>query len=190
MEYEYDYWPSGGLRTTGSHLFSVLSLRTLNRILPCDLYLSGPHHYSYWELNVSYDYGRYNPEAVKYLNQLASKMVADKKFVEKTQPIVDKYLQEELFTMMALYDGLNNKDLCSDKQEILVNSMENEGHTYGDAIAAQFIENLTKMDNNKHDFCNEIEMCLYWWARRNSDDTMDLFHDGLKTIYDAYYPAE
>ena len=190
LEYEYDYWPNGGLRITGSHLFSVLSLRTLNRILPCDLYLSGPHHYNAWELNVSYDYGRYNPEAVKYLNKLSSKIVADKKFVEKTQPIVDKYLKELLFTMMALYDGLDNKDLCADKQEILANSMECEGHTYGNTIAGQFIEELTKMDNDTHNFCYEIEMCLYWWARRNSDDTMDLFHDGLKTIYDAYYPAE
>ena len=188
LEYEYDYWPNGGLRITGSHLFSVLSLRTLNRILPCDLYLSGPHHYNAWELNVSYDYGRYNPEAVKYLNKLSSKIVADKKFVEKTQPIVDKYLKDLLFTMMALYDGLDNKDLCSDKQEIFANSMECEGHTYGNTIAGQFIEELTKMDNNTHDFCYEIEMCLYWWARRNSDDTMDLFYDGLKTIYDAYYP--
>lgn len=190
LEYEYDYWPNGGLRITGSHLFSVLSLRTLNRILPCDLYLSGPHHYNAWELNVSYDYGRYNPEAVKYLNKLSSKIVADKKFVEKTQPIVDKYLKELLFTMMALYDGLDNKDLCSDKQEILANSMECEGHTYGNTIAGQFIEELTRVDDGAHDFCYEIEMCLYWWARRNSDDTMDLFHDGLKTIYDAYYPVE
>ena len=190
LEDEYDYWPYGGLRITGSHLFSILSLRTLNRILPCDLYLSGPHHYNYWELNVSYDYGRYNPEAVKYLNQLAAKTVADKKFVKNTKPLVDKYLKNQLFTMMALYDGLHNEDLCSDMQEVLVNSMENEGHTYMNTIAGNFINSLPGINEQENDYCNEIEMCLYWWARRNSDDTMELFHEGLNTIYEAYYPAE
>ena len=190
LESEYDDWPQGSLRITASHLFSLLSLRTLNRILPCDLYLSGPHHYSYWEFNCSYDYGRYNPEAIQYLNKLASKIVSDKKFVEKTKPIVDKYLKKQLFTMKAIYDGLNNKALCADKQEVLVNSMVCEGHTYDNSIAGQFLYSLPGYNDENNDYCYDIEMCLYWWARRNSDDTMDLFYQGLKTVYDAYYPAK
>ena len=190
LEDEYDEWPFGNLRVTASHLFSLLSLRTLNRILPCDLYLSGPHHYNHWEFNCSYDFGRYNPEAIQYLNNLASQIVSDKKFVKQTKPLVDKYLRKQLFTMKAIYDGLNNKELCTDKQEILVNSMINEGHTYDNSSAGQFLYSLPGYNDENSDYCYDIEMCLYWWARRNADDTMDLFYQGLKTVYDAYYPAE
>lgn len=190
LENEYDDWPNGTLRVTASHLFSMMSLRTLNRILPCDLYLSGPHHYSYWEFNCSYDFGRYNPDAIQYLDKLAAKIVSDKKFVEQTKPIVDKYLKKQLFTMKAIYEGLDNKNLCKDKQEILVNSMECEGHTYDNSIAGQFLYSLPGYNDEDSNYCYEIEMCLYWWARRNADDTMDLFYHGLKTVYDAYYPAK
>ena len=190
LENEYDDWPNGTLRVTASHLFSMISLRTLNRILPCDLYLSGPHHYSYWEFNCSYDFGRYNPDAIQYLDKLAAKIVSDKKFVEQTKPIVDKYLKKQLFTMKAIYEGLDNKNLCKDKQEILVNSMECEGHTYDNSIAGQFLYSLPGYNDEDSNYCYEIEMCLYWWARRNADDTMDLFYHGLKTVYDAYYPAK
>ena len=190
LEYEYDDWPNGTLRITASHLFSMLSLRTLNRILPCDLYVSGPHHYNHWEFNCSYDFGRYNPDAIQYLDKLASKIVADKKFVQQTKPLVDKYLKKQMFTMKAIYEGLDNKELCADKQEILVNSMECEGHTYDNTVAGKFLYNLPGYNDEDNNYCYEIEMCLYWWARRNADDTMDLFYHGLKTVYDAYYPEE
>ena len=190
LENEYDDWPNGTLRVTASHLFSLISLRTLNRILPCDLYLSGPHHNSYWEFNCSYDFGRYNPDAIKYLNKLASKIVADKSFVEQTKPLVDKFLKKQMFTMKAIYEGLDNKNLCENKQEILTNSMVCEGHTYDNSIAGQFLYNLPGYNDEENNYSYEIEMCLYWWARRNADDTMDLFYQGLKTVYDAYYPAE
>lgn len=190
LEDEYDDWPNGTLRVTASHLFSLISLRTLNRILPCDLYLSGPHHNSYWEFNCSYDFGRYNPDAIKYLNKLASKIVADKSFVEQTKPLVDQFLKKQMFTMKAIYEGLDNKNLCENKQEILTNSMICEGHTYDNSIAGQFLYNLPGYNDEENNYSYEIEMCLYWWARRNADDTMDLFYQGLKTVYDAYYPAE
>ena len=34
LEYEYDYWPEGGIRATGSHLASLISLGELEKMLP------------------------------------------------------------------------------------------------------------------------------------------------------------
>ncbi len=83
---KYDYWPKCGIRTTGGHLFSLISLKTPNRMLPCDLYVSGPHSYNRWDLKNSNVFGHYNPEAVSYLKQLAKKVVSDKQFVKNTEP--------------------------------------------------------------------------------------------------------
>ena len=110
--------------------------------------------------------------------------------MQQTKPLVDKYLKKQMFTMKAIYEGLDNKELCADKQEILVNSMECEGHTYDNTVAGKFLYNLPGYNDEDNNYCYEIEMCLYWWARRNADDTMDLFYHGLKTVYDAYYPEE
>lgn len=41
---EFDYWPECGIRVTGSHLDSLISLSDLELMLPCPLYNSGPHH--------------------------------------------------------------------------------------------------------------------------------------------------
>ena len=187
---EFDYWPECGLRVMGGHLFSLISLRTLNRMLPCDLYVSGPHHYNRWELEVPYDFGHYNPEAVKYLCNIAKKVVADKKFVEKTRPLVDQYLKRQMSIMKGLYDGLNDKDICPDKRAVLDDIMELKGETtynWGSNLSGQFMSELDLEDESSV-YGNTGGMFLYWWARRDADGTMELFHQGLETIYNAYFP--
>lgn len=187
---EFDYWPECGIRVMGGHLFSLISLRTLNKMLPCDLYVSGPHHYNRWELGDPYDFGHYNPEAVSYLGKLAKKVVSDKTFVEKTKPLVDEYLKRQMLIMKGLYDGLNDKNVCADKQAVLDNIMALQGQTsyYWDSnIAGQFMENLD-LEDGSYVYGNTGGMFLYFWARRNADGTMELFHDILETVYSAYYP--
>lgn len=187
FENEFDYWPECGIRVTGGHLFSLISLRTLNRMLPCELYVSGPHHYNRWELDSPYEFGRYNPEAVRYLNQLATNVVSDKQFVEKTKPLVDKYLKRQMLIMKQLYDGLNDKSICEDKQEVLNSIMGCQGHPYG-TLAGSFLYDMNNaIEDGSFVYSNTGEMFLYWWARRDEDGTMEQFHDILETVYQAYY---
>lgn len=189
---EFDYWPKCGLRLTASHLFSLISLKTLNRMLPCELYLSGPHHYNRWEMDCSYDFGKYNPEAIQYLGQLANKVVADKSFVEKTRPLVDKYLKRQMFILKTLYEGLNEKDLCPDKRAMFDDLMERRGNIYGgdpECMARDFLELMDPvLEDGSYVYGNTGEMFLYFWARRDYDETIDLFYDILNTVYSAYYP--
>ena len=188
LEDEFDYWPECGIRVTGGHLFSLISLRMLNRMLPCDLYVNGPHHYNRWELNDPVNHGSYNPEAVAYLNQLATKVVADKKFVKKTQPLVDKYLKRQMFIMKGLYDGLNDESVCSDKQAVLDNIYVYHGHANGTPAGGFLYELMDELEDDSFVYSNTGEMFLYWWARRDVDGTMEQFHDILETVYSAYYP--
>lgn len=189
---EFDYWPECGIRVTGGHLFSLVSLYSLNRMLPCDLYVSGPHHYNRWELEDDDDFGHYNPEAVTYLGNLAKKVVADKKFVESTRPLVDEYLKRQMFIMRGLYDGMNDPKICSDKQAVLKDILFRNGNIYLDWGECPSCELLGELDleDGTYVYGNTGEMFLYWWARRNEDGTMEQFHDILETIYNAYYPEE
>ena len=184
---EFDYWPECGLRITGSHLFSLLSLRTLNRILPCDLYLSGPHSVNHWELDNPWDFGYYNPEAIKYLNQLATNIVADKSFVDATRPLVEKNLKLQMYILKSLYDGLNDKNICIDKEAVFSDILSSQGWSYYEGPATDFLDSM-EIDDDTFVYANTGNMFLYWWARRNADGTIELFHEGLETIYNAYFP--
>lgn len=182
----FDYWPECGIRSTGGHLFSLISLKALNRMLPCDLYVSGPHYYNRWNLNHSYEFGHYNPEAVSYLGQLAKKVVADKKFVETTKPLVDKYLKRQMLIMKGLYDGLKDKSICENEKAVLNDIVANHGHAYR-SFASTFLYDMQDLEDGSYVYSNTGEMFLYFWGRRNVDGTMEQFHDILETIYNAYY---
>ena len=69
--------------------------------IPCPLYVSGPHRNGEWDL-YSDDFGHYNPKAIQWLADLAKKVVSDKKFVEASKPLVDKYLYRQMICMPAL----------------------------------------------------------------------------------------
>lgn len=187
MPGEFDYWPECGLRNTASHLFSLISLRTVNRMLPCELYVSGPHYTNRWNFNDPWDFGHYNPEAITYLNKLATKIVSDKKFVDRTRPLVEKNLKRQMFILRSLYNALNDKELCPDKEAVFDDCMSSQGYCW--EAASDFLDQLD-LEDGTYVWGNTGNMFLYWWARRNADGTIEQFHEGLETIYNAYFPEE
>ena len=187
MPYDFDYWPECGLRNTASHLFSLLTLRTVNRMLPCELYVSGPHYTNRWNFNDPWDFGHYNPEAITYLNKLAKTIVADKKFVDRTRPLVEKNLKRQMFFLRATYNALNDKNICPDKEAVFDDCMISQGYCWD--AASDLLDQLD-LEDGTYVWGNTGNMFLYWWARRNADGTIEQFHEGLETIYNAYFPGE
>ena len=192
---EFDYWPRCGIRITGSHLASLISLEELQQMLPCPLYVSGPHHDGKWDLDNEDDFGRYNPKAIQYLADLAKKVVADKKFVEASKPLVDQYLYDKMLIMMVLHDALYDEGLPSrmykdasveeTRNEILNELVENKGFCY--EISCAFRDNVY-IDVDSWTMNGSEEHFLYFWARRWKDGTIDLFYKALSTVFKAYHP--
>lgn len=185
---EFDYWPECGIRVTGSHLASLISLTDLQQMLPYPLYLSGPHHDGQWDLDNEDDFGHYNPEAIQYLANLAQKVVADKKFVELSKPLVDRYLYRQMHIMMvihdALYDGARSQE---ERERIFRTSVETRGWEYDDYDAGFYLNRL-RLEDESYVFSNISYRFLHFWARRWADGTIDPFYQGLSTIFKAYHP--
>ena len=185
---EYDYWPECGIRVTGSHLASLISLNELQQMLPCPLYVSGPHHDGQWDLDNEEDFGHYNPEAIQYLANLAQKVVADKKFVELSKPLIDKYLYRQMHIMMVIHDALYDGTYSQEEREGIFNtSVETKGLEYDDYDVGFYLNRL-KLDDDSYVFSNISYRFLHFWARRWVDGTIDPFYQGLSTIFMAYYP--
>ena len=185
---EYDYWPECGIRVTGSHLSSLISLTELQQMLPCPLYVSGPHHDGQWDLDNEEDFGHYNPEAIQYLANLAQKVVADKKFVELSKPLIDRYLYRQMHIMMVIHDALYDGTYSQEEREGIFNtSVETKGLEYDDYDVGFYLNRL-KLDDDSYVFSNISYRFLHFWARRWVDGTIDPFYQGLSTIFMAYYP--
>ena len=185
---EFDYWPECGIRVTGSHLASLISLNELQQMLPCPLYVSGPHHDGQWDLDNEEDFGHYNPEAIQYLANLAQKVVADKKFVELSKPLIDRYLYRQMHIMMVIHDALYDGTYSQEEREGILNtSVETKGLEYDDYDIGFYLNRL-KLDDDSYVFSNISYRFLHFWARRWVDGTIDPFYQGLSTIFMAYYP--
>ena len=185
---EYDYWPECGIRVTGSHLASLISLNELQQMLPCPLYVSGPHHDGQWDLDNEDDFGHYNPEAIQYLANLAQKVVSDKKFVELSKPLVDRYLYRQMHIMMVIHDALYDSIYSQEEREGIFNtSVETKGLEYDDYDVGFYLNRL-KLDDDSYVFSNISYRFLHFWARRWVDGTIDPFYQGLSTIFKAYHP--
>lgn len=185
---EYDYWPECGIRVTGSHLASLISLTDLQQMLPFPLYVSGPHHDGQWDLDNEDDFGHYNPEAIQYLANLAQKVVADKKFVELSKSLIDRYLYRQMHIMMVIHDALYDGTYSQEEREGIFNtSVETKGLEYDDYDVGFYLNRL-KLDDDSDVFFNISYRFLHFWARRWVDGTIDPFYQGLSTIFKAYYP--
>jgi hypothetical protein len=184
---DYDYWPEGGIRNIGGHLASLISLNELQKMLPCPLYVSGPHHDGQWDL-YSDDFGHYNPQAIQYLADLAKKVVADKKFVELSKSLIDRYLYRQMHIMMVIHDALYDGTYSQEEREGIFNtSVETKGLEYDDYDVGFYLNRL-KLDDDSYVFSNISYRFLHFWARRWVDGTIDPFYQGLSTIFMAYYP--
>lgn len=185
---EFDYWPECGIRVMGSHLASLISLPELQQMLPCQLYVSGPHHDGQWDLNNEENFGHYNPEAIEYLGSLAKKVVADKKFVELSKPLVDRYLYRQMHIMMVLHDALYDGAYSQEEREtIFRTSVETKGQEYG-AYEAGFFLHLLNLEDGTYVYGNIDYRFLHFWARRWSDGTINQFYEVLSTVFKAYHP--
>jgi hypothetical protein len=185
---EFDYWPECGIRVTGSHLASLISLNELQQMLPCPLYVSGPHHDGLWNLDNEDDFGHYNPEAIEYLGGIARKVVADKKFVETSKPLVDRYLYRQMHIMMVIHDALYDGAYSQEEREtIFRKSVETKGLDYG-AYDVGFFLHLLNLEDGSYVYGNIDYRFLHFWARRWADGTIDQFYDALSVVFKAYHP--
>ena len=184
---EFDYWPECGIRVTGSHLASLISLSDLQEMLPYPLYLSGPHHDGQWDLDNEDDYGHYNPKAIKYLAGLAKTVVSDEFFVERSKPLVDEYLYRQMHIMMVIHDALYNELTQEEREVVFTSSLESRGNNYENGGSGFSLGRLN-LEDGTYVYGNVDYRFLHFWARRWGDGTIDLFYQGLSTIFKAYYP--
>ena len=130
----------------------------------------------------------WHPKAIQYLAGLAKTVVSDELFVERSKPLVDRYLYRQMHIMMVIHDALYDGTYSQEEREGIFNtSVETKGLEYDDYDVGFYLNRL-KLDDDSYVFSNISYRFLHFWARRWVDGTIDPFYQGLSTIFMAYYP--
>ena len=180
--YDYGIKNSSGLLNTFEHLRSLVSFKTLQRSLPMDIFLTGPHNDEGLNLQANYTFGHYNPEFVRYLKATTEYLLKDKEFIAYTQELVKDY--NVLFNLVRLK---NIYLLIEDDPESFIKFKQN----YQDKL----LNKTWKVGDYRNNLPSTLDVDYYWnwsetnyyfWIRRDIDGTKDIWISIINSIIAAY----
>ncbi|WP_294293644.1 hypothetical protein [uncultured Chryseobacterium sp.] len=195
-EEDFDYWPSGGMRNIYSHAKSLVTYEMFLNTLPTSLYVSGPHTNKVLFLNSQNDFGHYNPETIKWIDEKITIYLNKDGNISRTKPLVDQYLKKQLTTYWLCYQYMRaypseNTFLLTDYKEKI--NAGNLPDRYYYSIVWEGAEKFNfYKEISKYEFIDVNILCsaIYFWLRRQIDSTDDKFYNILNTIMKSYYPTE
>jgi hypothetical protein len=189
---DFDYWPDGGLRSIYDHLRTFIDYRTLVKISPVPIYLSGPHSDINLSLNERYQFGHYNPEFIHWLDKHISILTEDGDFIKTTKPLFDKYISKTAFAYWECYRCLEKDTKLKEHLKLDYLKHINErnlpvGFYYNIAWDSKEYESINKLSNKYS--VNIVAPAIYFWLRRSIDGTDEKIYTALDKLLRAYYPT-
>ncbi len=191
---DYDYWPEGGMRNTFNHLRSLIPYREFAKLLPCRLFIRGPHSNTAPALDEPNSFGYYNPQAVRWLHDQAVLFLSDDRYLTATRPFVARYLKTVLmtwwvcYTYMAAYPA--ETALVKKEYETLIREKRvPQGYHY--KIAWYGERDYTfyrKADNSPDTHVSLVPSAVYFWLRRSIDGTDRELFRLLDLMIQKYFP--
>jgi hypothetical protein len=187
----YDYWPDGGLQSVYYRLQNFISYHNLGKLSPYPIFVSGPHGKQDLRLNERFNFGHYNPQFLNWFNTQLVKILQNGSVIQNTKKKFEKYLGKTAMSYWATYKTLNQypdelNSLLHDYKTKIDNGTLPE--RYYEQIsyngAAKKYKSLKALFNS-YDI-NIINSAVYFWLRRNIDNTDQLFFAILENLLGAY----
>ncbi len=183
--HDYGFNKETGLLNSFEYLRSLMTFGELQKMLPMDIYISGPHSRNELNLTDEYNFGHYNPEFVRYFQDVITSLIKERSFVSSTRQMMLKYgLIDRLKRMQSIH-----KIIMQDKSEFFKFKKQYErmlkNKTWPKKSYEGYRSYLPKKIKNEK-YWNWSESDYYFWIRRSIDGTMDLWIDVVDSILKAY----
>ncbi len=180
----YDYFPNGGIRSFYCHLKQAFSYGQLEKLAGVPVFVSGPHSKDELDLNAKTEFGHYNPEFVKWLNDHAIPAMDNSVFRRATQGIYDGYVKNLARTYFVTYLQLREVPEYFTLQKIKYKGLMDSGSvpfSYGSMEYFGFADLADAGYNG-----NVVGPAVLFWIRRSMDGTDVDFFQGLKRLLKTY----
>lgn len=187
----FDYWPNGGIQIAYYHLATFATYGVLGRLSPHPVFVSGPHGASALNLNSRFTFGHYNPKFLVWFHDHLLEILQDRRFVESTTGLFQKFLGETAMTYWATYTVLNEHPrelsaLLRDYETRINNRTLPEMYYYNIAWGeAEAHFNSLKTLRASYS-TNVVAPAVYFWLRRHIDGTHQQFFSMLDSLLSAY----
>jgi uncharacterized protein YecT (DUF1311 family) len=182
----FDYFPNGGIRSIYCHLKTILDYGRMARLFGKAVFLDGPHTTEALRLDARLDFGRYNPDFVRWLVETAVPAASDPGFRDRTQPVYDRFLRPLARTVYAVHEHLFADPAFLDREKATILKKMADGTL--EPYHYEGYYDFANLHAGPHDG-NVVKTTVAFWIRRAIDGTDDLFYDGLRKLMLTYDPG-
>jgi hypothetical protein len=202
-----------GPRTLYAHARTIMDLEKMKSLVaPMPIFLSGPHGRKL-EFN-SFDFGRYNPEFVRWAVNHLIPAASDPAFRAETAPVYEKHLKEaaRIYYLAYAHVEKHGPEVAALRTKYLESVREFQGKRpdqnspllsgpgaiLQDSFARTFADDLTKEEVTKNGRTTRsyrwmtdqawyyADTAIGFWIRRQIDGTAPDFFAGLKKLLETY----
>jgi hypothetical protein len=188
----FDYGPQG-MRNVYCYVVSKFQYRQLVKMAPVPLFSSGPHTTEKLTLDAPYDFGRYNPEFVKWMEQNLIPDMADENFRWVIEPVYNRLFRDTarvyyLTHMKIAQDpSFLRREVDGFERAVKERRLDNFWHfQYSDFLDKSL---YAKYLGDDYYFMNVASCAVAFWIRRESDGTRPQFAHALETLVSRFDPT-
>jgi hypothetical protein len=202
---DYDYFPQGGIQNFWCHRPEDLDMSGIESMAGVPIFSAGPHRKGKLELNARHDFGRYNPEFVRWLTSKAAPASRESAVRQATQGAYDANLKPlaELFwrvhEKMTLDDACFQREKTAYERGIKARTLPTGYYERWFFFMNPFFCEEPSTTNQELRYYNDgfdggfdgnvVKSIVGFWLRRSIDGTRDTLASGLKQLIAAYHPA-
>ena len=176
--------PESGIRGRYEVLKKQVSLKFMEELVGCRVFLKGPHQEEV-DFN-SGSFGYYNPVFLERLKPILGEVLQNKLFVENTRTLYDAELKQYLRTFFLSFNIAANR---TDIMESYLKHIEHKEHKSfsGPSFYLQeaFRDFAESAEENGYDVYEGFT-CPGFWIRRSIDGTEGQFYNLLLLVLKTY----
>lgn len=190
----FDYETGGGMRNFFCRALTVFGWKTFLGLAPVQPFQSGPHQAGKLNLRSEKQFGRYNPEFVRWAATALVPAANDSALREQTQKVYETQVRPLARTYWATWRVLASSPawVADERRRYVAAMRAGQADPFG-PVLDHYHATLDGLQMGwEGSDVNHVRSATAWWLRRYEDDTAPLWAEGLERLlrtYDARWLA-
>ncbi len=196
---EFDYFPTGGMRTFYCHMLSFTDFRTFSGLVGVPIFRKGPHTDEGLVLDSPDSFGQYNPAFVARITKALIPGAGDRAFRAATQDAYNEFVAPLARIFFVTRQKLTKNPGYLAKESRAYMALVKAGRLPRDHYEKYFYfmnPSFIEHENDENHLMdsgfdggwdgNVVKTCVAFWIRRHIDGSFEEFSRGLDLLLETY----